>query len=252
MKAKRRHELRENILAGYLTQAKDLLGKYGNWLIGIVAAVVIIVLVIYTQVNKGQRILAEEKQRLEQSAGAFSAISGELKPEDKKRLDDLTDLARTAKNEMVAAEAAVAAGDLYSQLSINALVANKNGEEFAKKAKEMYDLALTHPKAKRSVAAAHLGLGVLLENAGDIKAAKAEYDELGKLLPMSDPLSAEASGRSNNLANWALPVKFATTMPSTAPTTRTSTRPVTFVPTTGPVTFVPAGRALPTSTPAGN
>ena len=43
MKSERRHELKENVLASELGRLRDLLNRYGNWIMGAVLAVVVIV-----------------------------------------------------------------------------------------------------------------------------------------------------------------------------------------------------------------
>ena len=221
MKSKRRHELQENVLAHELVEVKQFFSKYGNWILGGLAAVGIVVLVVlYT----GRRA---ETRAIEEEAQFRRAIRQVHDPANEARaLASLGGLAENAKDRLLAARVAGFLGKFYSskhQASVTA--GSAEAADFMTKAKRYYEMVVREPsQPKPLLASAHLGLGTLAYDAGDVATAKAEYEKAIKAHPQSPGglearhLLAEMEGRSG-------PVHIVTTLPTTAPAT---------VPATGP------------------
>lgn len=225
MKARRRHELKENVLAHELGQLKEFLGKYGNWVFGGLAAAVIVLLVARHYVGRGQARYDEDKQRLEQLQQDAKLLPGQ-------RLDKLTGLLETIENPVLAAEAAVWAGDLCVDEQLKALHEANRSEAagYASKAEGYYTQVISkYPDTKLFVAKAHLGLGILAENAGAPAKAKEHYEEILRLVNSGYPVAQEAKRRLGMHQAWSRPVRFSTApaepTTATAPATGPSTAP---------------------------
>ena len=233
MKAKRRHELKENVLAHEFGQIKSFFNRYGNWVLAAVTAVVIVLLVVWYYSRLSKRRLADELSEYERLT-RFANV------EDDARLSGLTQLAETAKDRVVAAGSAVYAGDLCLQRYLDALRQGDAaaGREWREKAERFYHLAIDrYPDRKMFQAKAHLGLGVLAENVGDLVSARAEYEQASRSVSAVYPVAMEAQRRLAHLEAWSKPVRFATTTQASQPTTA----PVATQPASSPAT-APAGK----------
>ncbi len=236
MKARRRHALKENVLAHELGQIRAFFSRYGNWVLAGVTAVAIVLLVVWYYVNLSRGRAAEELaeyQRLSRSVGI----------EEQARLNGLVNLAETAKDQVVAAASAVFAGDLCAQKHLDAVVAQDRAEapQWRDKAEKYYHLAIEkYPERKMFRAKAHLGLGILAEDAGNVEAARAEYEQASRLVNESYPVAMEAQRRLANLQTWERPARFATTTQASQPATSPAATRAAPGPATAPSARPPA------------
>jgi len=215
MKAQRRHELKENVLAHELTKLREIFAKYGNWIVGALAAAAIVLLVARYYVGRGEAQYMSEKARFERLVG------GELK--DDERLEGLEDMAHNATDEVLGASSAIWAGSFCADRFLKALqVSPAEAARHRKKAEEFYRIVLSkYPGRKLFAAKAQLGLGVMAENAGDRTAAMERYRQVAPLVHGRHPVAVEAMRRLNRLRqSRTRPARFATTratQPATAP-----------------------------------
>jgi tetratricopeptide (TPR) repeat protein len=243
MKARRRHELKENVLAHELGEVKNFLSKYGNWVLAAITAVLIVVLVVWYYHRRSQAESINERNRYEQLTQ-----QAELGLEE--RLAGLIELAENAKSPINGASAAVFAGNLCLQryLDLQDESAAQESREWLRKAEEHFRLAIQkYPELNPMVARAHFGLGTVAENEGDMETAEAEYEQARRLVSPADALAGDAEYRLSRLKAWSKPVKFATTTQATQPaaTAPAETRPATTGPAAGTPTTRPAAAALP-------
>jgi hypothetical protein len=155
-----------------------------------------------------------------------------------------------AKDRTVAAGAAVFLGDFSSRKYLEALLrsAGSEGRLWRERAEKYYRLVLQrHADLKLLAAEAHLGLGVLGENDGDVKGAEAAYRQVAGLADPVSPVALEARRRLENLSRWTEPVPVATTTQAT--TTQATTQATQATQATRPVKDRPA--SLPATLPAG-
>ena len=216
MKAKRRHELKENVLARELVQLKEFFSRYGTWLLVGAAAVGLVLLVV-------GRVRASRRQALYAERARYAELTRSPSIKEEERLKGLAELAETARDPLTAADAAIAAADLWSQRYIDALVrsASPEADKARRKAEELYNLVITrYAQQSRHVAKAHFGLGALAESAGDKQAAERHYRKASQMLNRGYPVVLEAQRRLAALADFR-EVRFATTLP-TQPTTSTA------------------------------
>ncbi len=258
MKAKRRHDLKENLLANELVQVKEFLNKYGTWILIAIAAVA----VGLWAYNKHTASKATEAWN--EKIGLTNILT-DAKMSREERAKNLDELAETAKDPLIAAEAGLTAGSLWSQMYRDAIVSPDDVSEgkaleYRKDSRKAYERVLAeHAQEYRLAARAHYGLAVLEENmaeaflqAGDIagakghqEAAKGHYGDVAKLLGTKDPTSIAARERARRI-DQAKPIRFATTLPSPpAPTTAPGEAPA---PATAPAE-APAP-TTPTTAPA--
>jgi hypothetical protein len=237
MKAQRRHELKENVLARELDQMRGLLSRYGNWIAGGIAAVVVVFLVVWYYHSRSVRELSEEQARLD-------SLVSEPNFTDEQRLEGLTGLADHARSPVVGASAAVTAGDMLSERYLDGMrrTPPEDSPQTRQQAEKSYRLAIEkYPERKLFAARAHFGLAVLAETAGDFATAKGEYEQVVRLVDATYPVAVEAQGRLRTLPLHSQPVRFATT---TQATQRAATRPAGRgrpAPATATVPAVPAG-----------
>ena len=132
MKAKRRHELKENVLAHELQQFKSFLSRYGGWLAGAIVVIAIGWMLYGQYRGKAQQALDVEKDR-------FNALSQNPRMEKEGRLKGFIELAGSAQDPILAAASAVRAANLYSQDFLTYLQeANTAKAEEARESAEKY------------------------------------------------------------------------------------------------------------------
>jgi len=211
MKARRRHELKENVLAHELGQIKTFFNKYGNWILAGATAVAVVLLVIWYSDTRSARALAEEKAR-------FDRLMRDSSMSEKDRLAGLDDLARGAKNPVVAASAGVFLGDMYSDRHLTAVNASDTlAANRARANAEKYYRFVISEYAERAllVARAHFGLAVMAENAKQTDQARKHYEAVKRLVKPSLPVALDAALRLAQLKRWSATVPFATTTRAT-------------------------------------
>ncbi|OPX24088.1 MAG: hypothetical protein B1H04_02835 [Planctomycetales bacterium 4484_123] len=221
MKARRRHELKENVLARELVQLREFFSRYGTWMLtGVIAAGLVVLIVTRVRSSRRQALYAERVR--------YAELTRDASMKDDQRLKGLAELAETARDPLTAANAAIAAADLWSRKYVGALIRSSSSEadEARRKAEELYNLVLTrYPQQSRHVAKAHFGLGALAESAGDKQAAEDHYSQAARMLNRGHPTVLEAERRLAALADLR-EVKFATTLPTRpAATSAPATRP---------------------------
>ncbi|MCK4625292.1 MAG: tetratricopeptide repeat protein [Phycisphaerae bacterium] len=232
MKAQRRHELQENVLAHELGQIKTFFNRYGNWITGVIVAVLIVLLVVWHYRSRSAAELLEQ-------AAMFETLKQGIYEPDKQAssLEAMVDLAQDARDPLISASASMFAADFCVRQYIVDLrnPEGKQAGEYREKAKKHYNLVIEkHSDWKIFVAKAHLGLGILAENAADWTTAKSEYELVTRSLDDTYPVWVEAQRRLNNLKVWKEPFRFATTLPTTAPATAPATKPADTQPASKP------------------
>lgn len=215
MKSKRRHELQENVLAHELVEVKQFFSKYGNWIFGGLAAVVIVVLIVWYAHGQAERRTREEKAQFNRAIGQMYDPAKEASA-----LASLGELAENAKDRLLAARVAGLLGEVYSskhQASVRE--GSAEAADFMTKAKRYYQMVVDDGNApKPLLAAAHVGLGTLAYDSGDVATAKAEYGKAVKAQPES-PGGLEARRLLAAMEGRSGPVHIVTTLPTTAPAT---------------------------------
>jgi len=223
MKGKRRHELSENVLAHELEQAKTFLERYGNWIIGALAVVLIVGLVIWYHHRKVAEELANETLRYQSLMSIINdPQTSQADGKVKQAVSELEELAETARNPVISASAAVNLADLLTGRYTQALSRNQaqQAQNYRKKAEKLYQFVIQKYSDRKIFAArAHFGLGILAENQGNWAVAQAEYQKVCQILNAAYPVVVQARMRASRIDNWRQPVMFATTEPSTQPTT---------------------------------
>jgi len=266
MKSQRRHELKENVLAHELGQIRRFFSKYGHWITGALTALAVVVAILLFYRGRSARKFAEEKNRFQTLTSEVSVSLDELRtwplksPKELRswaeqvntkldeQLDGLADLAENASDPFLAASAALWVADTCSKRLLYAPPGpTRDSQSLRRRAERYYRLVVTrYPAQKVLVARAHMGLGVLAENAGDMDLARTEYDQAAKQVSSAHTLAIQARWRIQNLPRWFEPVKFATTLPATQPATSPATQPAT-QPATSPVASRPASASTPTA-----
>lgn len=221
MKSKRRHELQENVLAHELGEVKQFLSKYGNWIAGGLAAVLIVVLIVWYTHSRAEKQQTEEETRFSRAIGQVYDPANEASA-----LASLGELAENAKDRLLAARVAGFLGEFYSskhQASVRE--GSLEAADLMTKANRYYQMVVNERNApKLLLAAAHVGLGTLAYDAGDVATAKAEYEKAVKAHPQS-PGGIEARRLLAGMEGRSGPVHFVTTLPTTAPATVPGSRP---------------------------
>ncbi|MHC4717250.1 MAG: hypothetical protein ACYS5V_09790 [Planctomycetota bacterium] len=243
MKAKRRHELKENVLAHELVQIKEFLSRHGTWILIVVAAGAVCWWGYgrYRTSKLNEYIAEKETYRK-------LTTDPDMKNED--RAKGLAELLDTAKDRVTAAAAGLAAAGIWSQMYVNALakpegVPEADVRKYSRNAADLYERVLAaHSDRPRLAARAHSGLAVLEHNmalaaleAGQAdkaakhkEAAKDHYRTVARLLGPDDPDSKISRARIRDV-DGLKPIRFATTLP-TQPSTATA--PATTEPATAP------------------
>jgi len=226
MKAKRRHELKENVLAHELAQVKEFANRYGTWILIVLAAATICYVGYKKYRTSRLNEYAEEKSRYNDLV-----FSRDVKLEE--RAKGLTDLFETAKDPTIAAAAGLEAGETWVHMYMDTLVSSpgatgEEAEKYVQNGRQMFERVLKqYPNQLRAAAGAEQGLALLYDNmamaainAGDKAAAdeyvdKAEkhYREVARLLGPNDPATRVARARIEALKKLE-PIRFATTLPS--------------------------------------
>lgn len=224
MKAQRRHELQENVLAHELGEIKTFFNRYGNWILGLAVATMVVLLIVWHYRSRSATELVEQSAR-------FETLKRDVYVQDKQAsaLEGLVDLAEDARDPLLSASAYMLSADFCAEQYVTGLRRSdsQQADQYRKKAEEYYRLVIEkHHDRNVFVARAHLGLGMLAESAADWATARSEYEQVRRLLNDGFPVSAEAQRRLNNLEVWSKPFRFATTAPTTEPaTTGPATKP---------------------------
>lgn len=221
MKATRRHDLQDNVLARRLGGAVAFARKNLNWIVaGVLAAVVLVALVFYA-IHQRRATRQAEWNNYRSLAESIDAVP--LLPEAEARAlpgrtrEQLRQLVQDTAQEELAAWATVQIGRAaYQELRLLQSQLDQSGVELlASEVRQAYERVLAAYAAHAEpLAQAHLGLGLLAETLGDLETARQHYQAVvameGKALPMT---VLRANQKLLDLGKWAEPVVF----PSTAP-----------------------------------
>lgn len=213
MKSERRHELQTNVLGQFINRYANAL----SWGALGVAVVLLAAALWYRHSTKQEEQYQTEFSRL------ILLPQTDMKPEE--RIDNLKDLLNRDDNDARKAAVAYELGKEYSTRMLIAPDVDK--KSIAEQARKYYGEVISkYGKQSLIVAKAHLGLAKLAENDGDFEAAKAQYQAAMDLTSVSDyPVAQLAKEARDAMEQYRQPVEFATTAPSTQPTT--SSKPTT-------------------------
>jgi len=222
MKAKRRHELHENVLSAELVQIVEFLKKRGAAIAVALLIAALVGLVIAWAYGKS----AEKRQKLQSQLDRI-AIDRTLTPGE--RIAILEGLGAQDDDKRIAADALVALGnEFFARMIIGG--ASRDAAEW----QELSDRAVIYyrrvingyPDQKPAVLEAHLGLGKLAETRGDFKAARSAYKTALEMTELSGyPGMRRAQESLDQLDELARPVLMASTRPAGA-TTQPDSAPV--------------------------
>lgn len=221
MKSKRRHELQENVLAQELVQVKQFFNKYGNWLAGGLLAVLAVVLIVWYSGSRADTRRKEEEARFNL---AIRQVHDPAK--EAGALASLGELAENAKDRLLAGRVACFLGDFHcSKHQASVREGSDEAADFMAKAKRYYQMVIREQSLpKPLLAGAHLGLGTLAHDSGDVASAKAEYERASRIDPLSSA-GLKARDRLTAMQARTGPVHIVTSLPATAPATAPATGP---------------------------
>lgn len=234
MKAKRRHELQENVLGIELGKLVDFLKRRGNHLAIAVLAVALIFLLIfylrYSSRAKAQGIQVKWDR----------AVTAEMNSDE--RVKALTELTGQKDDPRLAALAGVQLGYEYAR---RLLAATDDAQRLAmtERASEWYQRTIQDfPREDLAVGKAHLGLARLAEGQRQLNYAADEYRKVLAMASLAGhPVAHLAEAGLRGLKALEAPVHLATTMPgSQAATARAAV-------TSGPAASLPS--LMPASAP---
>ena len=269
MKAERRHELKENTLAGFLENLPYYARVHGNKVLtGLIVVLLVVAFVRWRNAQAVQKQntissnLAVARSRIaDLSNPQFSAMLLMSQSKDAVNMrQTLTAEANTAidtvagetEDKTIRAEALLAKGDLYWALANlpepiaattqPALKSTSTPAENLKKAQDFYtNVIKNYPEQKMAVVAARFGLAAVAENNRDMKAAAEQYTEIEKLdtLTMYKNLARQRLAFLDSIKGdpflGALKPET-TTQPAVAPAIITPAMPPATAPTTSPTT----------------
>lgn len=247
MKSKRRHELQENVLSGELAGIVTFLKNHGVkivWAVLIVAGIILATYMVYNRsVGKKQRLQSE-----------FDRAISDTRTTPDERVELLKGLAGQDDDERIAAEACIRLGDEYLRRMMIAGTSDpQERKSLGDEAARWYNEVIQRLSGRRlQLAKAHLGLGRLAGNRGDVETARSQYDAVIRMTDLSgQPVVQRASSSIQKLGQIDQPVPMATT----APAIPVEDEPVTS--DTAPVTSdtapaaPAAAEAAPATAPAG-
>lgn len=242
MKAKRRHELQENVLSSELAQIVGFFRKRGSaiaW--GVLIAALIVFVIVYARGRFRDKAI-----RLQED---FDTVMSNPTLTPQARKDLLKSLAEQDDEEWMAALSAVKLGDMYitemtvAGPTVDPLKWKQLGDEAGRWYRMVTD---SFGDEKLAVAKAHFGLGKLAENRGDFETARVEYQAALRMTELSGQDVIKRAGRSmGRLELLGAPVMMATTAPASQPTTAPASQPTTHpaAPTAPATTTPPTGES---------
>ena len=248
MKAKRRHELQQNVLDAELGKAMGFFKRHGTpitWGAFILGLVVMVVGYVY------RRSSQKDAARRQEYRSLVLYPSPEMVPQEQVRR--LEALANQTDDEAIAAEACLKLADGFALRAGIILDIPARAQTF-ERADAYYRRALQRfGEDDLTAARAHIGLAKLAETRGQLDVAQAEYQAVGKMESLAgQPLLAMANAGLQTLETLREPVPMVDTLPSTtAPATQPTTQPATAPATpsatrpTAPPATVPATQPAP-------
>jgi len=255
LKAERRHELKENVLAKDLVRIRTWMGRHRAWVIGVPVAVLLIVLLTMYALNRRKSAREDEWALYHQLTGPTTKTPAQVR-------EELLALADGTSQEELAAVAYFQAGKMaarelawrYAKLDEGAR------EKLEEEATAAFEKITTNYGENRWVTSqAYVLLGLLAESRGEFDKAGEAYQRAAKLWPEGAELAALPAKMQIQqirdswpiiLPDKAPPPRLSPSWPTTMPTSWPTTLPTSW-PTTGPAsrpTTAPASR--PASRPA--
>ncbi len=214
MKSERRHELKENVLAHELVQFKDFYNKYGKWLITCLFVVLLGWLSYRLYRSSVNKTLADQTLQ-------FDSAQNDLLMGDSQQREaaarTLADLARSAKDSILAGRAAARLGDYYVEELRRALPGNRpEADEHLANARRYYKLILDkHVDSDVLAARASFGLGALAQDLGEHDEARAHFKKVSSFAQFGSLLALRAKEQLAMLKKAPTSVSFS--QPAAAP-----------------------------------
>lgn len=211
MKAKRRHELKENVLAQELGKLKHFFSKHGGWIFGTVVAAGLGFLIVWN-------VRARKRDDLTAQRVQYAQLLERMDVNRDERLAGFVRLAENAKDPIIAADSAIRAGNICSQQYLELLrspAASKGRLESHRNAEKYYGMVIAqHADKKPILANAYYGLGILAENSGEKEAALARYEQAIEAGGPNHPVAVELKQRRDKLQEWFAQKQFPQTYPA--------------------------------------
>ncbi len=219
MKAKRRHELQENVLSAELTEIVQFFKERGSTLILIVLVTLIVIFGVYYFYSSSAEKSAEAQRKLTM---VLTEIGQDML--QKERL--LMGLSG-GPDKRVAARATVALGDLYSlELGMKESSNTLDRQHLMDSARSKYESVLrTFSEQKEAVALAYMGLGSLAETSKQFDIARSQYEAAKAVSGIEGyPVYDQAVEAMGELDELSKPVRMAASAP-VEPAQQTATQP---------------------------
>jgi len=235
MKSRRRHDLKQNVLDAELGRLVAFFKKRGTYIVwGVLAAALVALIIWYTRGQHSRRV-TEIRSTYERLVMLHHNPSAEAEV-----LVGFQELAAQDKIKRIAADACVRIGSIYARQAMASELDLERAELFSR-AKSQYLRAIdSFPDESLAVAKAHFGLAKLAESRRDFPAARTSYQAVLQTAQVRGyPVAIMAEAALRGLSELEAPVRMATTLPSTQPTTAEaatapSTRPAATMPSTAP------------------
>ncbi len=211
MKARRRHELQENVLSGELGKVVAFFRKYSTYIVWGVAIAAFVLLVTTYSMSKSR-----ERHRSIHARYNRATTDQTIKLDE--RLKDLEALSEQDTDSGIAALACVAVGDhSAARLATAAVLTTAADRKRYRDQAETYYRKAIGGFADRPVIVgrAHLGLAIMAETRRDFDAAEAEYRAVLAIRDLqAGPLADAAAKGLETLDELRTPVAMATTAPA--------------------------------------
>jgi tetratricopeptide (TPR) repeat protein len=261
MKPTRRQELKTNELAETLAQLKEWFRVYGNYVMG--GAVVVLLIVaggsyyVRSQRAQHEKEWSEYRKIDQEFMEAMSDPQRRGVPDAQARakveelLPRMRELASSSGDAALASQAWRWIGDLRLRQALG-LGDPKDNAAALEQAEQAYRQAISaDPEGGIEVLSAKFGLAAALESMSKFDQAQQTYKEIADAKSRETKiLSKLAAEKIEQLGRISAPVVFATSQPTTLPTTRAAgTRPADSQPATRPTAATrPAATTRPTVT----
>ncbi len=214
MKAKRRHDLQENVLSGEILHIVEFFKARGvtiAW--GMLVIAVIVIVVLYVR-GRSQETAVELQRDFDRAT-----MDASISSNDRIRL--LRTLAQQDDNSRIAALSAVKLGDIYAaqMTAIGPYADPAEYKSLSGESARWYRRVIDNfSEEQLALGNAHFALGRLAENRGDFETARAEYQKILRVQELTGyPVFNRASISMKKLDRLIEPVRMATTAPATQP-----------------------------------
>ena len=250
MKARRRHDLKQNVLDAELAKGVKFLKKRGAHIAwGVLIAALIIFAVVYIRSRKTSAMGNVQARFRQLTRYADNPGLAQDSPDASADnvLAGFKELAQQDTDERIAALSTVRVGEIYAQRAFVAAATDKTAQEgFLEDSAGYYRKAIaSFPEQSQAVARAHLGLAQLAETRGDLDAARTEYKAVAAMGARAPANMVELAADSLKKLDKLDTRPLAATAPS--PATKPSPPALLKRPETRPA---PTTKPAPTTRPA--